>query len=68
MSNVDTLLDELVREDKQVESWRWFVLQQAGYSEEVAYIIARSNDVDLHQAVELLESGCDEGTALDILY
>ena len=51
----------------RVENWRHDALQRAGYDRESAVVLAASRDVDLHQAVELLERGCSIDLALQIL-
>jgi len=53
-------------ERAKVESWRLHVLMEAGYTLSLAERIA-ATEVDLHRAVELLESGCDPETAAEIL-
>jgi hypothetical protein len=53
-------------EREKVESWRLHVLIEAGYPTELAARIAAS-EADLHQAVELVRSGCAHATAAEIL-
>jgi hypothetical protein len=53
-------------ERAKVESWRLHVLIEAGYPVSLAERLAHS-EVDLHGAVELLESGCRPETAAEIL-
>jgi hypothetical protein len=53
-------------ERAKVESWRLHVLIEAGYPLPLAERIAAS-DADLHQAVELVASGCAPETATEIL-
>lgn len=53
-------------ERARVESWRLHVLMEAGFSLHVAERLAAS-EVDLHQAVELLEAGCAPEIAAEIL-
>lgn len=48
-------------------AWRAKVLVDAGYPAETAFELAERPDVDLHQAVYLLEAGCDVGLAVRIL-
>jgi len=50
-----------------VEQWRHEALGRAGYDMEAAVVLAASHDVDLHLAVELLERGCSQELALQIL-
>ena len=54
-------------EEQRIERWRCEVLQRAGYDRNGAEELARRADVDLHQAVELVESGCPPALALQIL-
>ncbi len=53
-------------ESAKVESWRLHILIEAGYTVPLAERIAGS-DVDLHEAVELLRSGCAPAVAAEIL-
>jgi hypothetical protein len=55
------------RELALVEAWRLEELQRGGYSRQAATELATRLDVDLHRAVDLLRSGCDEPLALRIL-
>ena len=54
-------------DDQRTESWRMETLERAGYDRRSAAILAGRKDVDLHQAVELLERGCSTELALKIL-
>jgi hypothetical protein len=51
----------------RVEQWRHEALERAGYDPEAAVVLAASHDVDLHDAVQLLERGCSVELALQIL-
>jgi hypothetical protein len=53
-------------ERSKVESWRLHVLIEAGYPLTLAERLALS-EADLHQAVELVGSGCAHTVAADIL-
>lgn len=55
-----------VTEQENVISWRLHVLLGVGYPVQVAELVAES-DVDLHEAVELVEAGCPPATAARIL-
>src|SRR5687768_15727950 len=50
-----------------VEEWRYAALIEAGYTKPQAQDIAACTDIDLHQAVALLEHGCPPATAARIL-
>jgi hypothetical protein len=50
-----------------VEQWRALSLARAGYDLESAAVLAASHEVDLHDAMRLLERGCSVDLALQIL-
>lgn len=54
-------------EREVVEDWRESVLLEAGYPADDAVELSRRTDIDLHTAVDLLLSGCDVLTAVEIL-
>jgi hypothetical protein len=54
-------------EQEQIELWRAEELERAGYSHRAAERLAARQDVDLHQAVRLLQRGCPPQLALRIL-
>jgi hypothetical protein len=56
-----------VNEDEQVLSWRFDVLDRAGFEPVAALALATTAHVDVHAAVELLARGCPRETALRIL-
>ena len=60
------LLSARVTED-EVVAWRREQLRRAGCRRFEAEVLARETKIDLHQAVELLESGCPPKIALEIL-
>lgn len=51
----------------RIEQWRHEALERAGYDPEAAIVLAASHDIDLHDAVGLLERGCSVELALQIL-
>ena len=55
-------------EQEEIVSWRIERLLAAGFDGESAVVLALDRDVDLHQAVSLLERGCLVETALQILF
>ena len=63
----DTEPAETPIEGHQVMTWRLDVLFAAGYDFALATEIACRNDVDLHQAVELVRRGCPPALAARIL-
>ena len=66
MSELTQIIETDTTEREKVQSWRLHVLIEAGYPLALAERIAHS-EADLHQAVELLESGCRPDTAAAIL-
>jgi hypothetical protein len=52
---------------ERVERWRTAELERAGYPADAAARLAARHDVDLHRAIELVESGCPPELALKIL-
>ncbi len=56
-----------VSEIERVERWRREALERAGYPPDAAARIAARLDLDLHEAVGLLERGCPPEVALQIL-
>ncbi len=66
MSESTDILEPETSERSKVESWRLHVLIEAGYPLHVAERLAAS-EADLHQAVELVRSGCAHATAAEIL-
>jgi len=50
-----------------VYCWRVERLEEAGYDAPTSLSLARSYDVDLHRACDLLASGCPQDLALRIL-
>jgi hypothetical protein len=54
-------------EAEKVERWRAEALEKVGYDLESALELAARPDVDLHRAVNLVESGCPPELALRIL-
>jgi hypothetical protein len=63
----DTKPAETPIEEHKVTTWRLDVLFAAGYDLALATEIACRNDVDLHQAVELVRRGCPPALAARIL-
>ena len=56
-----------VSERDRIEQWRHQALERAGYNPEAAIVLAASHDIDLHDAVSLLDRGCTVELALQIL-
>jgi hypothetical protein len=52
---------------ERVERWRAEALVRAGYDAVDAFELAARPDVDLHDAIELLERGCPVDVAVRIL-
>ena len=54
-------------EAERVARWRATELERAGYELSAAAVLAASFGVDLHLAVDLLERGCPQDVAMQIL-
>jgi hypothetical protein len=54
-------------EVERVERWRAEALERVGFEHDSAALLAARHDVDLHQAIELVERGCSPEVALRIL-
>ena len=52
---------------ERIERWRAERLERAGYDADAAAQLAARPDVDLHQAIGLIEKGCSPEVALQIL-
>ena len=64
MPAVDEVLET---ELERVERWRADLLVRSGYDRMDAAALAARLDVDLHTAIDLLQSGCSPELALQIL-
>jgi hypothetical protein len=62
-----TELQIVETEAEKVERWRAEALEKVGYDLVSALQLAARPDVDLHRAVNLVESGCPPELALRIL-
>jgi hypothetical protein len=61
-------VDEIIETElERVERWRAEELARAGYEPVDALELAARPDVDLHQAIELVERGCPVELAVQIL-
>ena len=65
----ETQEEEVVAVDPmdKVRAWRFDELMRAGYSHDLAQVVANCLDVDLHVAVEMVGAGCKPSTAVYIL-
>jgi hypothetical protein len=52
---------------EEILDWRFEQLMRVGYDRDQALVVSRRLDVDLHQAVDLVRSGCSFELALLIL-
>lgn len=59
--------EELLAEAYEVLDWRISELLKAGFSERLAVITALHEEIDLHQAIELVRKGCPPKIAFRIL-
>jgi hypothetical protein len=59
--------EQVETENERVSRWRAEELERAGYDLSAAAVLAASSGVDLHLAVGLLERGCPQDVAMQIL-
>ncbi len=59
--------EQIETEAERVSRWRAEELERAGYELSAAAVLAASSGVDLHFAVELLDRGCPQDVAMQIL-
>ncbi len=59
--------EQIETEADRVSRWRAEELERAGYELSAAAVLAASSGVDLHLAVDLLERGCSQDVAMQIL-
>jgi hypothetical protein len=64
MSAVDTYIET---ETERVERWRMDELLRVGFDVESATLLASQLEVDLHAAIDMVESGCPPDLAARIL-
>jgi len=57
----------LETELERVEHWRAEELIRAGYTSTDAVALAARHDIDLHEAVQLMQLGCPYELAIEIL-
>ena len=62
-----TELNIVETETEKVERWRAEALEKVGYDVLSARELAPRPDIDLHQAIALVEAGCPPALALEIL-
>ena len=63
-ANVETLAET---ELERIRQWRTKELERGGYGPDQASQLAERLDIDLHEAVGLLQQGCSPDLALQIL-
>jgi hypothetical protein len=56
-----------VDEAAEVRAWRFDALCRSGYESDAAVLLAANVDVDLHDAVDLVQRGCPPELAARIL-
>jgi hypothetical protein len=52
---------------EEIVDWRFEQLLRVGYESRQAHVLSQRVEVDLHQAVDLVLTGCPPGLALQIL-
>ena len=59
--------DIIETELDRVERWRTAELMRVGFAGDDAVVLAARTDVDLHEAIELVQRGCPPELAVRIL-
>jgi hypothetical protein len=60
-------IDTVETETERVERWRTAELMRVGFPGDDAVALAARTDVDLHEAIELIQRGCPPELAVRIL-
>lgn len=63
----DTHIEVVETELERVERWRTSELMRVGFPGDDAVALAARTDVDLHEAIELVQRGCPLDLAIRIL-
>jgi hypothetical protein len=63
----ENVIEVVETELERVERWRTSELMRVGFPGDDAVALAARMDVDLHQAIELVERGCPPDLAIRIL-
>jgi hypothetical protein len=63
----ENVIEVVETELERVERWRTSELMRVGFPGDDAVALAARTDVDLHQAIELVQRGCPPALALRIL-
>jgi len=65
---MNTAAHEIIETElERVERWRTAELMRVGFAGDDAVALAARTDVDLHQAIELVQRGCSPELAFRIL-
>ena len=65
---MNTAAHEIIETElDRVERWRTAELMRVGFAGDDAVVLAARTDVDLHQAIELVQRGCPPELAVRIL-
>jgi hypothetical protein len=65
---MNTAAHEIIEtETERVERWRTAELMRVGFAGDDAVALAARTEVDLHQAIELVQRGCPPELAVRIL-
>ena len=63
----ENVIEVVETELERVERWRTSELMRVGFRGDDAVALAARTDVDLHQAIELVQRGCPPDLAIRIL-
>ena len=63
-----TIIPVLTSEEERVLEWRYESLARVGFSPDLAFEIASSSGVDLHEVLTLVGNGCPPAVAAQIVF
>jgi len=67
MDGTYEVVEVLTEQEEQVLDWRFDSLSRAGFDAELAFLLASTRRIDVHEVLRLVYRGCPPQTAARIL-
>ena len=67
MEQTYEVVEVLTEQEEQVLDWRFDSLSRAGFDAELAFLLASTRRIDVHEVLRLVYRGCPPQTAARIL-